>query len=81
MTNGNKPNSLFFGKTGSKAVKVLRSGIVLRAIMIVCVLILTAVLLFSMTAAWFSNVTQTGGLSFMTETWDFNGSFIIEDKN
>ncbi|MBR6807199.1 MAG: hypothetical protein IKM46_02335 [Clostridia bacterium] len=80
MTNGKKPGNFILRSTGNKAIKALKSSIVLRAVMIVCILILTAVLLFSMTAAWFSNVAQSGGLTFTTETWNFNGNFLIEDK-
>ncbi len=49
----------------------------MRAIMIVLVVTLTLVLLFSMTAAWYTNVTQTGGLMFTTETWDFDGEILV----
>ncbi len=81
MTNGKKPGNFLLRSTGSKAIKALKSSIVLRAVMIVCILILTAVLLFSMTAAWFSNVTQSGGLTFTTETWNFDGTFLIENNS
>ena len=39
---------------------------------------LTAVLLFSLTAAWYTNVADTEGLTFVAKQWDFNGNITIE---
>lgn len=61
-----------------KAVKTLKSNILIRAVMVLVILVLATVMIFSMTAAWFSNVTQTGGIIFTTETWDFDGSFSVD---
>ena len=62
---------------GLKTVKALKSNILIRAVMVLVILVLVIIMIFSMTAAWFSNVTQTGGLIFTTESWDFDGTFSV----
>lgn len=79
MTNGNNPNNTKSGHDRLGLLKVLRKNIVLRALLVVFIVVLTIVLLFSLTAAWFTNVTQTGGLTFTAEQWNFNGTIILDD--
>lgn len=79
MTENNqiKNNS---GQPGCGLLRGLRKKIILRAAFSVVTLLLTAVLLFSLTAAWFTNVADTGGLTFVAKQWDFNGSIIIDNS-
>lgn len=79
MTENNqiKNNS---GQHGYGLLRGLKKKIILRAVFSVVTLLLTAVLLFSLTAAWFTNVADTGGLTFVAKQWDFNGSIIIDNN-
>lgn len=66
------------GQANVGMLKRPRKKIVLRAAFSIVILLLTAVLLFSMTAAWYTNVADTGGLIFVAKQWDFNGSITVE---
>lgn len=79
MTENNQKNNNSW-QTNVGLLKGLRNKIILRAAFSVVILLLTGVLLFSMTAAWYTNVTDTGGLTFVTKQWDFNGSINIESN-
>lgn len=59
-------------------LRSLRKKIILRAVFSVVTLLLTAVLLFSLTAAWYTNVADTEGLTFVAKQWDFEGDILIE---
>lgn len=48
--------------------------------MAVCTVILTAVLLFAMTTAWYSNVAQSSSLVFNTSSWGFSGQIEVTNK-
>lgn len=41
--------------------------------------VLTIVILFAMTAAWYTNIVQTSGLVFEAEAWGFDGNIIVDD--
>lgn len=42
---------------------------------------LTVVILFAMTSAWYTNIVQTSGLVFEAESWGFDGEIKIGDEN
>ena len=44
------------------------------------VLLVTVVLLFAMTTAWFTNVVHTQGLQFQAESWGFDGSVTLSQE-
>ena len=44
------------------------------------VLLITVVLLFAMTTAWFTNVVHTQGLMFQAETWGFDGTVTLPQE-
>ena len=60
---------------------VLRKNIVMRALLAIVTVVLTVIVLFSLTVAWFTNVVQTGGLHFQTEQWEFDGEITIHQQN
>ena len=41
--------------------------------------ILTIVILFAVTSAWYTNIVQTSGLVFQAESWGFDGEIIVDD--
>lgn len=61
-------------------LKGLKNKIFVRAVGSAVVLLLTVVLLFSMTAAWYNNVVDTGGLTFTAKQWGFDGTISIENN-
>ena len=44
-------------------------------------MILTIVIIFAMTAAWYTNIVQTSGLVFEAEAWGFEGKITIGNEN
>ena len=55
----------------------MQKKIIMRAALIVVTVLLTAVLLFSLTAAWYNNVAEMGGLTFTAAKWNFDGQIIL----
>lgn len=57
--------------SSEKAAQMKRA--VQRQIALVCgAVLLIVVLVFAMSVAWYTNVSQTGGLTFRTESWGFD---------
>ena len=44
-------------------------------------IVLTVVILFAMTSAWYTNIAQTSGLVFEVEPWGFDGEIITSEKS
>lgn len=61
-------------------LKGLQKKIILRTALVVITLVLTAVLVFSLTVAWQTNVVQTGGLTFTAESWGFSGEITVSEQ-
>ena len=74
--NNQKNNNTRQDRCGT--LRSLRKKIILKAGFSVVTLLLTAVLLFSLTAAWYTNVADTEGLTFVAKQWDFDGSIIVD---
>lgn len=79
MTENNRKNNNS-RQDREAALRDLRKKIFLRAFFSVVTLLLTAVLIFSLTAAWYTNVADAGGLTFVAKEWDFDGSIIIQNE-
>ena len=58
----------------SSALKRARKNIFAQALLAALMVFLTVVIVFAITAAWYTNVVQTGGLVFEAETWGFDGT-------
>ncbi|MBE6652398.1 MAG: hypothetical protein E7610_03150 [Ruminococcaceae bacterium] len=54
-------------------LKSLKRNVILQASLAFATILLTVVLVFSLTAAWYINVVQTGDLAFETKQWNFDG--------
>ena len=62
-------------KTGSSsALQKIKRNIYWQAGLALITVVLTIVIVFTMTAAWYTNIVQTSGLMFQTESWGFDGS-------
>ncbi len=44
-------------------------------------MVLTIVIVFAMTAAWYTNIVQTSGLVFEAEAWGFEGKITVGNEN
>ncbi len=42
-------------------------------------LVLTMVIVFAMTSAWYTNIVQTSGLVFQAEAWGFDGTITVDE--
>ena len=75
MTEKNRKNNNSWHDRLSHAgvLRILRRNVLLQASLAIITVVLTIVLIFSLTVAWYTNVVQTGGLSFEAEKWNFDG--------
>ena len=57
------------GQENTPALKQMRSRVAMQAGLAILTVVLTVVLVFGMTAAWYTNVVHTGSLIFEVEEW------------
>ena len=84
MTEKNRKNNNSWHERLSHAgvLRVLRRNVLLQASLAIITVVLTIVLIFSLTVAWYTNVVQTGGLSFEAEKWNFDGEIeLLTEEN
>ena len=60
-------------------LKRARRNVFLQAGLAVLTIVLTIVIVFSMTAAWYTNIVSTSGLMFQAQAWGFNGKVEVGD--
>ena len=77
MKQSNNLNNNDFQHDHSAALNFLRKSVMMRAALVVVVILLSIALVFSLTVAWYTNVVQSGGLTFSAEKWDFDGSVTV----
>ena len=63
------------------ALKKVRRRVYARAALAVMTVLMTVVIIFGMTAAWYTNVVQTGGLIFQVEELGVNVNAVIGESN
>ena len=61
------------------SLRKVRRNIYRQAALAVLTIVLTIVILFAMTSAWYTNIVQSSGLTFEAEAWGFNGSIKVAD--
>ena len=61
-------------------LKKAQKRIFRQAALTILTVMLTVVILFAMTSAWYTNVVQTSGLTFKAEAWGFKGEITVEEK-
>ena len=59
---------------GLAALEAVRKNVVRQAALAVLLIVQLVVLLFAITAAWYTNIVQTNDLVFETAAWGFEGS-------
>lgn len=67
--------------TTSPTLKKARRHVYWQAGLALTTIILTIVIIFAMTSAWYTNIVQTSGLVFEAEAWGFNGEIVIGDQS
>lgn len=72
--NHNEPRHAAPQRALFDVLGLLKKNIAKQGILAVLTIVLTVVLLISITAAWYSNVIQTGGLVFEAAEWGFDGT-------
>ena len=61
-------------------LQILRKNIVRQALLAGFLILLTVVLLFAVTTAWYTNVAQTSGLMFEVAAWGFTGDIWVAEN-
>ena len=67
--------------TQKAALKTVRRRVYARAALAVLTVLMTVVIIFGMTAAWYTNVVQTGGLIFQVEELGVNVNAVIGESD
>lgn len=57
----------------------MRKRVAMQAGLAVLTVVLTIVIVFAMSAAWYTNIVHTNGLTFQVEAWGFDGKIDAED--
>jgi hypothetical protein len=63
--------------SGSAALQRVKRNVVWQAGLAVVTVVLTIVIVFAMTSAWYTNIVQTSGLTFEVEEWGFDGKITV----
>ena len=83
MTENNRKNNHSWRdrlSRGGGALRILKRNVVLQASLAIATVVLTIVLIFSLSVAWYTNVVQSGGLALNAEEWNFDGKIeLLED--
>ena len=56
----------------------MRRRVAVQAALALTTIVLTIVIVFAMSAAWYTNIVHTSGLTFQVEAWGFNGEIISD---
>lgn len=60
------------------ALKRVRKSVYKQALLAGLLILLTVVILFAATAAWYTNIVQTSGLMFEAAAWGFDGTVTLD---
>lgn len=67
----------FFSTEDSGEIAKLNKNIYMQLGLGLLTVVLTVVILFAMTSAWYTNIANTSGLVFEVEPWGFDGEIIV----
>lgn len=76
---GNKTIKDWLQGPVSGVKKVFQNSVYRKAVLAGLTVLLTLVLIFSMSAAWYTNVVKTSDLVFQVEKWGFSGNVEVSD--
>ena len=80
MPKPQKKNNQPPRKEASVALSRVQKNIYRQAGLAVLTLVLTLVIVFAMTSAWYTNIVQTSGLVFEAEAWGFDGTITVNEE-
>lgn len=60
-------------------LRKVRKNITRQALLALLTIVLTLVIVFAMTSAWYTNIAQTSGLVFEAEAWGFDGKITVAE--
>ncbi len=58
----------------------VQKSIYMKAGLALLTVVLTVVILFAMTSAWYTNIVHTSGLMFEVEPWGFSGEVVVDQN-
>lgn len=79
MPNSPKLNNPSPRKQEAPVLAQMRKRVAVQASLALVTIVLTVVILFGMSAAWYTNIVHTSGLTFEVEAWGFNGEITSEN--
>ena len=68
-----KQNNTASGQQSSTALAKMRKRVIMQAGLALLTIVLTVIIIFAMSAAWYTNIVQTNGLVFQVKEWGFDG--------
>lgn len=68
------------GKVTATDLEKVQKNITRQALLAGLTVVLTIVILFAMTSAWYTNIVQTSGLVFEAESWGFDGEITVNEE-
>lgn len=78
MQSNLKPNKPVQQDT-SAVLKRVRKRVYRQALLAGMLIILTVVIMFAVTSAWYTNIVQSSGLVFETSVWGFEGTVFVSE--
>lgn len=66
-------------RPASAELERVQKNIARQALLAGLTVVLTIVILFAMTSAWYTNIVQTSGLTFEAESWGFDGQITVNE--
>lgn len=76
-----KQNNAPSGRESSPDFSKVQKNIYRQATLAGLTVVLTIVILFAMTSAWYTNIVQTSGLVFEAEAWGFDGTIKVNEES
>ena len=80
MQRNPKQNNATARSASSAALKKAQRTIFWQAGLALLTVVLTIVIVFAMTTAWYTNVVQTSGLVIEAESWGFDGEITVDSS-
>lgn len=64
----------------SQRMQAAKKDLLIKGGVVLFTITVTVILIFAMTAAWFTNVVHSGGLAFQVESWGFDGGVVVNQN-
>lgn len=73
MPKNSKNNNSQSRQNSASVLAQMRKRIAIQAALALTTITLTVIIIFAMSAAWYTNIVHTSGMTFDVEAWGFNG--------